>query len=128
MEKNSVELEALRAKAENIGKFLEEHNGIDTAVVDVSTRCSWADFFVISTVTSIGHLRGLANQIWEVLESQGLEVRNRHKNPGVDGWELIDCGDIVIHLMSAELRAFYSLEKLWSGPVDEKPAKTEENN
>lgn len=128
MEKNSVELEALRAKAENIGKFLEEHNGIDTAVVDVSTRCSWADFFVISTVTSIGHLRGLVNQIWEVLESQGLEVRNRHKNPGVDGWELIDCGDIVIHLMSAELRAFYSLEKLWSGPVDEKPAKTEENN
>lgn len=128
MEKNSVELEALRAEAENIGKFLEEHNGIDTAVVDVSTRCSWADFFVISTVTSIGHLRGLVNQIWEVLESQGLEVRNRHKNPGVDGWELIDCGDIVIHLMSAELRAFYSLEKLWSGPVDEKPAKTEENN
>ncbi|MDD5077284.1 MAG: RsfS/YbeB/iojap family protein, partial [Sphaerochaetaceae bacterium] len=42
---------------------------------------------------------------------------NRHKNVGSDGWELIDCNSIVIHLMSAEMRSFYALEKLWHNPA-----------
>ena len=50
----------------------------------------------------------------------GLSVNNRHKTPGDDGWELIDCGDIVIHLMSPDLREFYSLEKLWKATEDRK--------
>lgn len=117
MESDDRNINELRKKALAVGRFLEEHKGIDTTVVDVTGRCNWADFFVITTVNSIGHLRGLVSEIWEVINQENLEVRNRHKSPGIDGWELIDCGDIVIHLMSAEMRAFYSLEKLWSGPV-----------
>lgn len=117
MDNEENRLEEIKAKAERIAAFLTDHKGIDTTVVDVTGRCSWADFFVITTVTSLGHLRGLASEIWECLNEEQLEVRNRRKTPGTDGWELIDCGDIVIHLMSAELRAFYSLEKLWSAPV-----------
>ena len=100
-------------QAEAIRDFLIEHKGIETTVIDLSGQCSWTDCFVITTVTSLGHLRGLAREIWSVIDSLGLSVNNRHKSTGSDGWELIDCGDIVIHLMSQELRDFYSLEKLW---------------
>lgn len=102
-----------KEKAERIGEFLTEHKGIDTIVIDVTGNCSFTDYFVITTVTSLAHLRGLAHEIWSVLNELDLEVSNRHKTPGTDGWELIDCGDIVVHLMSNELRSFYSLEKLW---------------
>lgn len=104
----------IREQAQTIKEFLEEHKGIETTVVDVSEDCSWADCFIITTVSSLGHLRGLARELWEVIDKLGLEVNNRHKAVGDDGWELIDCGNIVIHLMSQELRDFYSLEKLWT--------------
>lgn len=105
--------EEIAAKANAIAQFLTDHKGIETKIVDVSEQCSWTDCFIITTVTSLGHLRGLARELWTVIEEQGLEVNNRHKAVGDDGWELVDCTDIVIHLMSQEMRDFYSLEKLW---------------
>lgn len=105
--------EDIREKAEAISGFLVDHKGLEVTTIDVSEECSWAECFVICTVTSLGHLRGLAKELWGLLGELGLEVNNRHKAVGDDGWELIDCGDIVIHLMSQELRDFYSLEKLW---------------
>ena len=93
--------------------YLEGQNCKDVNVIDVEGRCSWADVLIIATVTSVAHLRGVAHELWGELNDLGLEVSDRHKTPAGDGWELIDAGSIVIHLMSAELRDFYSLEKLW---------------
>lgn len=105
--------ELIDSNAKVIGQFLEDHKCKDIHILDVSGECSWADCFIIATVNSVGHLKGVAHELWGELNSLGLAVNNRHKNPQGDGWELIDCGSIVIHLMSSELRDFYSLEKLW---------------
>ena len=69
-------------------------------------------------MNSVGHLKGVVPQIWDEINDSGLKVNNRHKTPGDDGWELIDCGDIVIHLMSPELREFYNLERLWRATAE----------
>lgn len=105
--------EETKRQAEALCAFLTDHKGQEVSLIDVSEDCSWTDCFIICTVTSLGHLRGLAHEIWAEIDSLGLQVNNRHKAVGDDGWELIDCGDIVIHLMSQEMRDFYSLEKLW---------------
>ena len=105
--------EETRCQAERLRAFLTDHKGSEVTVIDISEECSWTDCFVICTVSSLGHLRGLTHEIWSELDNLKLEVRNRHKTAGDDGWELIDCGDIVIHLMSREMRDFYSLEKFW---------------
>ena len=111
--------EKTREKTERIEKYLRDHNCQDVVTVDLGS-CSFAEAFVIGTVTSVGHLKGVVHQIWTELNNLGLSVNNRHKTPGDDGWELIDCGDIVIHLMSPELREFYSLEKLWKATEEAK--------
>lgn len=110
--------EKTKANAEAIAAFLEEHSCKDVTILPLED-CSWTDCFVIATVNSVGHLKGVVHQIWDCLNSLSLSVRDRHKNPSEDGWTLIDTGDIVIHLMSAELREFYSLEKLWKASAPE---------
>ncbi len=105
--------EEIRNKCDRLKAFLEDHKCENVAVIDMEKECSWTDAFIIATVSSVGHLKGVVHQIWTELNDISLKVNNRHKSPGTDGWELIDCGDIVIHLMSAELREFYNLEKLW---------------
>lgn len=104
--------------AKELAKFLEESKCRDVVILDVNPECSWADCFLIATVNSTGHLNGVVHELWGEIAKEGLVVNNRHKSPAGDGWTLIDCGDIVIHLMSAELREFYSLEKLWAKKVE----------
>jgi ribosome-associated protein len=103
----------IKNDVDTIVEYLDDQKCKDVNVIDVENRCSWADVLIIATVNSVGHLRGVSHNLWGILNDLGLEVNDRHKTPAGDGWELIDCNSIVIHLMSEELREFYSLEKLW---------------
>ncbi len=105
--------EEIKIKAERIKEYLEDHRVKDVEVLDLESMCSFTDCFVIGTVTSVAHLKGVVHQIWDLFNELGITVTNRHKSPSDDGWQLIDCSDIIIHLMSPELREFYNLEKLW---------------
>lgn len=107
-----------RDVALEVGQVIDDHKGENTVVIDVREQSSWTSFFVISTVNSVGHLKGLTRQIKNFLREKDVNVLHRHKRIAEDGWELIDCGFMVIHLMSEDMRQFYDLEKLWfSGEV-----------
>jgi ribosome-associated protein len=108
-----------REAAVALGKLLEDHKGVNVMVLDVSGRNSWADYFVIATVTSSAHSRGLLRHVMENVKELGLSIRpTRRKLPDGEEWTLIDLGDVVVHLMTEAARGFYDLEKLWFGASD----------
>ena len=73
---------------------------------------SWTDYFVIATVNSSAHWKGLYKYVKEYIKENDLEVHVTHKKgPDTEDWNLIDLGVIVIHLMSEDARYFYDLEK-----------------
>ncbi len=101
-----------------IGSFINDHNGENVQVIDIQEQSSWTDYMIISTVSSTGHLKGLVRQLKEMLSDNSIDILKRHKQISDDGWELIDCGSYVIHLMSKDMRDFYDLDKLWfSGKI-----------
>ena len=98
----------------SICKLLEEHKGTEVTALDLRDLHLWTDFFIIATVSSNTHLQGLFRHIKEFAEREGITVQRRTQKEESGGWNLVDLGTAVIHLMTAQSREFYELEELWS--------------
>lgn len=107
-------MKTAKEKALEIAQLMIDYKGEDVTVIDVSKLNSWTDYFVIVTINSSTHWKGLYKQVKDYVKANDLEIHvpNR-KTPDGDDWNLIDVGNIVVHLMSQEARDFYDLEKLW---------------
>lgn len=97
----------------DIACLLDQHMGENTTVLDIQEQSSWTDYFVVSTVTSFTHMKGILRFVQQYLSDNHVQTFNKSKNFKETTWVLIDCGDFVIHLMTKEAREFYDLEKLW---------------
>jgi ribosome-associated protein len=96
-----------------LARSLADHKGGDVVLLDLGPCKAWTDFFVLATAMSSTHLRGLALAADEWAHQNGLSIRNSPKISDDEAWVLLDLGDIVVHLMTKDARAFYELEKLW---------------
>jgi ribosome-associated protein len=106
-----------------LGDLLQNHNGRNVAVLDLRKLNAWTDFFIIATVTSSTHAQGLLRRIKEFAGEKGLEILRSPRKSGPpplppdapdNEWNIVDMGNIVVHLMSEYARSFYDLERLWT--------------
>ena len=100
-------------------KALDEKKGIGISAMEITDLTSLADYFVFATGSSNTQINALCGAVEKALDEQGVPVLRREGYR--DGtWVLLDYGDIVVHVFSAEAREVYSLERLWSDgiPVD----------
>lgn len=96
-----------------LAKEVEELKGLNTLALDLSGSCSWTGYFVITTCSSNAHLRGVVDLTRQKLHTLGYSIKQNRKNPGNNGWVLMDCGDFIIHVMTEESRVYYDLEDRW---------------
>jgi ribosome-associated protein len=107
-------MKTIKEKALEIAKLMEDYKGESVSVIDVSQLNSWTDYFVIVTINSSAHWKGLYKHVKDYIKDNDMEIKVPNKKiPDGDDWNLIDIGPIVVHLMSREAREFYNLEKLW---------------
>ncbi|MBN1582925.1 MAG: ribosome silencing factor [Anaerolineae bacterium] len=92
--------------------MLEEKKGMDILLLDIQSVTILADYFVLCTATSERHLGALAGDLSRQLKADVGRPMGIEGEPG-SGWQLIDYGDVVVHLFLAETRVFYDLEGLW---------------
>jgi ribosome-associated protein len=70
---------------------------------------------VIATGRSERHVKSLAQSVITSAKEAGHPPRGSEGQLGGE-WVLVDLGDVVVHVMQAQARAFYQLEKLWDVP------------
>lgn len=96
-----------------VARFLTEEKGKDTVALDLRPQGGFTDYFILTTSRSEAHQRGLVRRLHDHLRELGIDPRQSHRRGEDVGWSLLDCDDLVIHLMSPTMREFYDLEKLW---------------
>ena len=110
-----------------VEKAVEDIKGLDLKFLDVRELTTITDYMLVCTGTSNRHVKSIADNIIKQAKEAGFRPL------GVEGmdageWVLVDLGDVVAHVMQAQARAFYQLEKLWDVPPpapaeSAKPAK-----
>ena len=86
----------------------------DTVSIDLTGKSSIGDFMVVTSGRSQRHVASIADHVIKDLEQSG-PVRVRVEGMSQGDWVLIDAGDVIVHVFRPEVRAFYNLEKMWSG-------------
>jgi ribosome-associated protein len=81
--------------------------------VDVSERLAITDIFVIASAETERQVNAVVDNIEDelIVQLDRRPVRREGRSEG--RWVLLDFGDVVVHVMHSEDRAFYALERLW---------------
>lgn len=95
---------------------LDKQQGRDISVLDISAQSNVTDYFVLATGNSPPHLKALTDEVTRTLKTAGTRC-HRKSGTAESQWVALDFIDVVVHLFSAETRAYYALEALWSDAV-----------
>jgi ribosome-associated protein len=91
---------------------LEDMKGQSISVFNTEGLSDLFDRVVIVSGTSNRQTRALANNVVEKVKAYGGSIY------GLEGedtgeWVLVDCGDIIVHILQPAMRAHFRLEGIW---------------
>lgn len=94
---------------------LEDLKGREIVALDVRALTNVADHMVFCCGTSNRQVKSLADNVAVEAKKRGVHVFGMEGEDAGE-WVLVDLGDVIVHVMLPETRAFYDLERMWSGP------------
>ncbi len=91
---------------------LEDIKAKDIRLINVANITSVSDHVAIASGDSNRQTRALANNVVEKVREAGYTIYGTEGELSGD-WVLVDCGDVVVHIMQPTIRDYYKLEELW---------------
>jgi ribosome-associated protein len=84
----------------------------DVIAFDVTEQLAIADVFLLCSGATDRQVKAIVDSVQErLLPLDGRPLRREGEREG--RWVLLDYGDLVVHVMQTEDRAYYALERLW---------------
>lgn len=100
--------------ARKAGAILLDRKAGDVVLLNIAGLSTVADYFLLATAANEPHLKALAEEVAVSLKRQADPPVCRVGGSPQSHWVVVDLIDVVIHLFTAELREYYSLETLWN--------------
>ena len=105
-------------------EYADAKKAVDIVVLDVHEVSSITDFFVVASGTSAPHVRAIWNEIVDGLKQDHQLTPPSPEGAQYNNWVVIDCFDVIVHVMSRDTREKYDLEGLWNDAALIEPTVT----
>lgn len=92
---------------------LDNLKAINVVPISVKNLTPLTDYMVIASGNSGRHVNAIAQNLMRKLKEQDCSLIGFEGDTNNE-WLLVDMGEVVVHIMQAQTRDFYQLEKLWS--------------
>ena len=97
-----------------VARILDEKIAKDISILNISNVSSFADYFVICSAPSNTQVKSLTENLADKVKSTFTRLPLGKENDVKNRWNLIDYGDVVVHILHQEDREAYAIEKFWN--------------
>ena len=97
-----------------VARYLDEKIAKDISILNISNVSSFADYFVICSAQSNTQVKALTENLSDKVKQIFTRLPLGKENDIKNRWNLIDYGDVVVHILHQEDREAYAIEKFWN--------------
>lgn len=97
-----------------IARFLDEKIAKDISILNISNVSSFADYFVICSAQSNTQVKALTENVSDIIKQTFARLPIGKENDVKNRWNLLDYGDVVVHILHQDDRDAYAIEKFWN--------------
>lgn len=97
-----------------IARILDDNKAQDIIILNVANVCSLSDYFIIATGTSTTQVRGLTQTVRKKIKDLFKRIPQGDEKDMQNRWNLLDYGEVVVHIMHPEQRENYKIEQFWN--------------
>ena len=100
--------------ASMIARVLDDRQAKDIKILNISNISVLADYFVICSSDSATHVKSLTGYVREKVKETFDRIPIGEENDVKNRWNLLDYGDVIVHVLHREERETYALERFWN--------------
>ena len=97
-----------------IARFLDEKIAKDISILNISNVSSFADYFVICSAQTNTQVKALTENLTDKVKTVFSRLPMGRENDLKNRWNLVDYGDVIVHILHQEDRDAYAIEKFWN--------------
>jgi len=97
-----------------VARVLDDKTANNISILNISNVSSFADYFVICSAQTSTQVKALTENLSEKIKNVFSRLPIGKEQDDKNRWNLIDYGDVVVHILKDEERSTYAIEKFWN--------------
>lgn len=111
-----------------IARVLDDRKAKDISILNIANVSVLADYFVICSADATTQVKALTYAVRDAVKKNFERIPVGEENDLKNRWNLLDYGDVIVHVLHKEERETYAIEKFWNHALKVKQADWEEES